>query len=329
MSVTAARSDGGVNSDIEASAVGFAHPALFYADMAGYLAATVAFITAGLDAGEPVMVAVPGPNLDRIEAELGGRSEQVRTADMTVAGRNPGRIIGSVLSAFADEHRGRRVRVIGEPIWAGRSTTEYPACVQHEALINVAFAGRAATILCPYDTRQLAPQVLLDAARTHPVLIEGASETTSRSYADPLKLAAGYNESLPEPDSEADVEVLVFDAAIGARGVRRFVHDRAVAAGLSPDRVSAIRCAVGEVALNTIMHTAHPGIVLVWVQDAQLVCEVKDSGVITDPLVGRRVPAPHDGAGSGLFLVNSLCDLVRSHHGEHGSTTRMYMRVAA
>ena len=41
-----------------------------------------------------------------------------------------------------DAHPDKHVRVIGEPIWPGRSDLEYPACVQHEALINRAFAVR-------------------------------------------------------------------------------------------------------------------------------------------------------------------------------------------
>ena len=41
-------------------------------------------------------------------------------------------------SAFVREHPGSRVRIVGEPIWAERTDEEYPACAEHEALINVA-----------------------------------------------------------------------------------------------------------------------------------------------------------------------------------------------
>ncbi len=305
----------------------FVHPALFYCGPADYLSGTVPFIHAGLDAGEPVMVAVPGPNLALIADALGDASSEIRMADMTVAGRNPGRIIGSVLTAFADEHAGRRVRVIGEPIWAGRTSTEYPACVQHEALINLAFEGRDATILCPYDTRRLTPDVIMDATRTHPLVYEGSVEMTSPSYENPLELVERYNDPLPDPEDAIDIELMVFDGAVGARAVRQFVHDRAVAAGLHPERVADIRRAAHEVALNTIMHTGQAGLLTVWVEDGQLVCEIQDSGVITDPLAGRRPPEPHDGLGSGLLLVHTLCDLVRQHRTAQGTTTRMFVRL--
>ncbi|OXM59002.1 MEDS domain-containing protein, partial [Amycolatopsis vastitatis] len=93
-------------------------------------------------------------------------AEHVRLLDMTAAGRNPGRIIPGVLRAFADTHAEQAVRIIGEPIWPARTDDEYPACVQHEALINHAFTGRDVTILCPYDTQNLAPEVLADAEAT-------------------------------------------------------------------------------------------------------------------------------------------------------------------
>ena len=154
----------------------FVHPALFYADEQEYLAGTVPFIREGLEAGEPAAVAVPGENLRLIQDALGDAGGAVRFLDMREAGRNPGRIIPGVLRAFADaQPAGTRVRIIGEPIWAGRTPTEYPACVQHEALINAAFQGRTATILCPYDILRLDPQVIADAHATHPTLLQGGS----------------------------------------------------------------------------------------------------------------------------------------------------------
>ena len=50
----------------------FIHPALLYGDAEEYLAGTVPFIRDGLAAGEPVAVAVPGPNL-QIHPRRAGR----------------------------------------------------------------------------------------------------------------------------------------------------------------------------------------------------------------------------------------------------------------
>ncbi len=174
----------------------FAHPVLFYRGEEQYAAGTVPFLRDGLNAGEAVAVAVPGPHLDLIRAGLGAGADGVRFLDMTEVGRNPGRIIPGVLRAFADAHADRRVRIIGEPVWPGRSAVEYPACVQHEALTNSAFADRDVTILCPYDADRLAPGVLADARATHPVLIDGDARLPSPAY-DPQGAIARYNEPLP------------------------------------------------------------------------------------------------------------------------------------
>jgi anti-sigma regulatory factor (Ser/Thr protein kinase) len=310
----------------------FVHEGLFYAGITDYLAATVPFVLDGLKAGEPVAVAVPGPNLERIAECLGDTADAVRMIDMTVAGRNPGAIMATVLTRFIDEHPGRRVRIIDEPIWAERSANEYPACVQHEALVNVALAGRQATLLCPYDTRHLEPSALVDATRTHPVLVEGGHRCASPSFHDPLRLAAALDVPLEPPPESADVEMMVFDANIGARGVRRFVHEHALRAGLDPGRTANLRAAAREVALNTLVHTGRPGILSMWVEAGHLVCEVQDSGSITDPLAGLRPPEPFDGddpRGSGLGLVHGVCDLVRTHLTGYGMTIRMYVRLGS
>lgn len=176
----------------------FVHPALIYRGDHEYVEATTRFVSDGVAAGEPVAVAVPGPRLDLIRGELGPLATDVRWIDMTRAGRNPGRIIPSVLRAFADAHRGGHVRIIGEPIWDGRTAVEYPACVQHEALINTAFGGRDVTILCPYDARALPHDVIADAHATHPVVISGDRQSVSPAY-DPDGVLARCNEALRHP----------------------------------------------------------------------------------------------------------------------------------
>jgi anti-sigma regulatory factor (Ser/Thr protein kinase) len=304
--------------------VPFVHPALFYADPAEYLAGTVPFIQAGLAADEPVAVAVPGENLERLQAALGTDAGRVQWHDMRVAGRNPGRIIPGVLLAFAAAHRGRPVRIIGEPIWAGRSAIEYPACAQHEALINAAFTDRHATILCPYDTGRLDPAWIDDAYRTHPVVWTPTGRWDSRHYTDPVTAAAGFNQPLPDPPAHAATIAVDF-AALPA--IRRFVAAQGRAAGLPDERVIDLTIAVSELAANTIEHTAGQGILAVWTDDRQVICQLTDTGHLTDPLAGR-IPVPPDQptGGRGLILTNQVCDLVRIHTEPDATTIRVQFR---
>ena len=302
----------------------FEHPALFYAGADEYVAGTVGFVQGGLAAQEPVAVAVPPDNLSLIRAALGGDAQRVRLLDMTDVGRNPGRIIPSVLSAFADQHRGGRVRIVGEPIWPGRTTDEYPACVQHEALINMAFAGRPVSILCPYDVTGLDDTALTDAEATHPVLIDAAGEHPSEGYA-PERIVASYNHPLPVSSSAV---VLPFDA-VSFSQVRRTAVEFARTGGLPGDRVGDVALAVGELATNSIVHGGGAGVLRLWTADDQLICEVSDGGRLTDPLAGRRPVPSQRLSGRGMLLVNLVADLVRVHTGPVGTTVRIHVALPA
>jgi anti-sigma regulatory factor (Ser/Thr protein kinase) len=302
----------------------FVHPALLYAGPTEYLAGTIPFIQGGLAGGEPVLVAVPGGNLELIRSALGVDAKHVVLKDMTVDGRNPGRIIPAVLLAFAAEHAGKPVRVIGEPIWAERSAAEYPACAQHEALINAAFHGRDAAILCPYDTTRLDAVWLADAYRTHPVMWTPTRQWESPYYADPVAVAATFAVPLASPPDDA-ATIQIRRGTLAA--IRRFAADRAREAGLSADRIVDLTIAISELAANTTVH-ADGGTLAVWVEDGQLLCQVDDTGYIDDALAGR-VPVAADEAtgGRGLFLVNQLCDLVRIHTRPGATSVRLYLRL--
>ncbi|MER5435458.1 sensor histidine kinase [Streptomyces sp. NPDC002588] len=298
----------------------FVHPALFYRGAEQYTAGVVPFVVEGLAAGEAVAVAVPGPNLELIKAGLGASAAKVELLDMTEAGRNPGRIIPGVLRAFADAHTAGRVRIVGEPIWAGRSAMEYPACVQHEALINAAFQGREVTILCPYDADGLEPGVLADARATHPVVIDTGIELASDVYA-PEEVVARYNQPLAHPPGAAS---LTFDAE-ALPLARSFAVQAAQQLGLARDRLQDLALAVAELTTNSVVHGGGSGILRIWAEGERIACEVHDRGRLTDPLAGRRPPARDQLGGRGLMLVHYIADLVRLHTAQDGTTIRFYL----
>ncbi|MET8561985.1 anti-sigma factor RsbA family regulatory protein [Streptomyces flaveolus] len=305
----------------------FVHPALFYAGAREYVAGTVPFVRAALAAGEPVAVAVPGENLRLIQDELGADGAAVRFLDMREAGRNPGRIIPGVLRSFADaQPPGRRVRIIGEPIWAGRRPAEYPACAQHEALINAAFRGREVTILCPYDTTRLDERALADAHATHPVVIPAGSgtERTSAAY-DPDDVVTRYNEPLPPaPDAGPDVLRCSFDED-SLSAVRHLATDHGARLGLTGLGLENLALITAELTTNSVIHGGGTGVLTVWPEGGHVLCEVRDKGRLADPLAGRRPASRDQRGGRGLLLVNLVADLVRTHSGAAGTTIRCYL----
>ncbi|HET6505022.1 MAG TPA: sensor histidine kinase [Amycolatopsis sp.] len=302
----------------------FVHPVLFYRGDGEYLDGLLPFIQEGLDQGAPVAVAVPGGRLALLSGALGAAAREVRMIDMAEAGRNPGRIIPGVLRDFADRYPDRAVRIVGEPVWPSRTETEYPACAQHEALINLSFTGRDVTIVCPYDAARLDDGILKDAWATHPTVWESGEARTSEYFA-PERVIADHNHRIRAPTGSPGYTV---DTYADLAAARRFVAGHAGERGLSADRVSELRLMINELATNSLAHTSGGCTVRIWRAGADLVCEVRDGGHLTDPLAGRRPSPPDWIGGRGLLLVNQLADLVRTHTSPTGTTIHVHCRLS-
>jgi hypothetical protein len=280
----------------------FSHEALLYDGPAQFLEGTLPFLRDGLARDEAMLVALPTERLALLERELGQDAERVCFADMAVLGRNPARIIPAWRD-FLDEQgaAGRPFRGIGEPIWAGRTPGELVECQHHELLLNLAFDGGPAwRLLCPYDTRALPRDVIQEARRSHPSLWEDGVGSSSTSYVAPgATLSQG--DDLPPPPAEAHRLAFTVERL---SDLRRLVARCAGSAGLGPKRTSDLVLAASEVATNSVLHGGGEGTLSIWREPGALICEVRDRGRITDPLVGRERPSPHPPRGRGRWLVN-------------------------
>ncbi|WP_327250589.1 sensor histidine kinase [Streptomyces sp. NBC_01244] len=303
----------------------FVHPALFYSDLPGYVAGVGAFVRESLSTGAPVLVAVPGPHLEALRDSLGADASGVTWTDMTELGRNPGRILAA-LQDFADLHVSRAARIVGEPIWPGRSPAEILEATRHEALINTAFTGRPATILCPYDARGLAPEVLADARRTHPTLIEDGLDLPSPVYTDAAQVSADCDRPLPEPEDEPPRFAYAHG---GLAEVREYAEGWAYGTDLTPARRGDLVLAISEAAANSLSHGGGKGTLRLWTTGgpgAGVVAEIHDSGRLADPLAGRRRPSlASANGGRGLWMIHQLCDLVEVRALDDGFTLRLHM----
>ena len=92
--------------------------------------------------------------------------------------------------------------------------------------------------------------------------------------------------------------------------IRAVVHRYAIQAGLTEARAIDLTLAVSEVAANTVKHAKSPGSLNIWYDAKEIVCQIHDEGVITDPLAGRREPSLDALGGHGLWIVNQVCDQV-------------------
>jgi anti-sigma regulatory factor (Ser/Thr protein kinase) len=299
----------------------FHHEAVFYRGREQYLAGTLPAMREALADDGAVLAAVADDKQRLFEDALGSDAEAVQFVDIRHLGRNPACIIPAWREFVRDAGHGPVVG-IGEPVWPGRSAAELVECSRHESLLNLAFdGGRPWRLLCPYDTAGLADDVLDEVYRNHPRVGRNGMSAPSRDYAGPVT----REDALPTPTRHPTE--LVFgphDLAIA----RHFVAARARAAGLDGERLEDVVLAVNELVANSIRHAGGDGVVRAWHDGGTFYCEVRDRGVIGDPLAGRERPSGlHDG-GRGLWIVNHLCDLVQVRSSAEGTVIRAQLDLA-
>jgi anti-sigma regulatory factor (Ser/Thr protein kinase) len=308
-----------------AGGVAFRHEALLYSGHDGFVAGTIPFIRAGLEADEPVLAMVSQTKIDLLREALNGAADDVHFADMHEVGSNPARIIPA-WREFVDNYgiAGRSLRGIGEPIWSERSPAELVECQRHESLLNLAFGdGCAMRLLCPYDTHALDGAVIAEAHRSHPVIVEDGAERDSDSYHGIDLVAAPFAHPLSSPPRDAATLVFTGDTL---DAVRHFIATKAEQVGMDSVGRSDLVLAVNEVATNSVVHGGGDGTLIVWREDETLVCELRDSGHFDHPLAGRERPHPGRVGGHGLWLANQLCDLVQVRSFSTGTVVRLHVR---
>ncbi len=313
-------------TSIDARQRGFIHSALLYHSEREYLDFVVRFVVDGLANEEPVLIAIPGDRLPSLRDALwlaceDGLPANLRLVDITEVGRNPGHFL-AMEGSFTAAHPGRRVRIVSQVVWPGRTADELLACAQHEALVNGAFAGHDAVALCLFDAEQLDEDVLAEARCTHPLLWKCGSAYRSAEYApdDALERC-----NRPLPTNPGAVTYTVRQKA-DLRPARSFAVDYAGWVGLSRDGIEDLQLIATELASNSLMYTEGACQLAFWRHDEHLVCEARDTGRFEDPLAGRRPPGASGTASRGLFMVNAMADLVRTHTARTGTTIQAYLR---
>jgi anti-sigma regulatory factor (Ser/Thr protein kinase) len=216
------------------------------------------------------------------------------------------------------------VRGIGEPIGPDRSADELVECQLHEKLINVAFdAGPAWQLLCPYDLAVLPAEVVNEARRSHPFVVEDGLHLPCGAYSDLGWLDEPFQGPLPEPTA-APVDFGFETESLA--GLRHSVFSLAVAKGFDTARATEVVIAVNEIATNSLRHGGGSGTLRAWVESDTLIFEVRDAGHIHEALVGRRRPGQDGASGRGLWMVNQLCELVQVRSSHEGSAVRLHFR---
>lgn len=300
----------------------YRHEALFWHDAASFTAAMVPFVTDGLAHDEPVMLALVPEHEGWMRDALPGDTPEVTFVDMSRLGANPARIIPA-WQQFLDTHavRKRPARGVGEPIWSGRRSEELLECQLHEALLNVAIDPEIPFwLVCPYDTVHLGAEVLEEAYRSHPVIVEAETYTGSARYGGRDHVDLMLGSELAALDGHPLSTEFTPD---NVNRLHAYLKLELYVAGCSAERAADLAEAVQSLAQGSIRRGASSAEVRIWVQPHAVVCEVVDDTVVSDLLWGRRVPSEVD--HDGVWLTNQLSDLVQTRSTPYGTTVRVYL----
>ncbi len=306
---------------------GYRHEALIYRGLDGLIDAVVPFVLDALALGQPVFLALTPARLEWVTTALGDRSDQIQTglievADITALAANPARLIPA-LQDFLDRRSrdDQPVRMVVEPTWGGRRAAEIQESQFHDALLNLAISPDVPLwLLCPFDADTLEPAGIEEASRSHPTIVEAAGYRGSTSYGGAYHVSAFFGTPLPVP--VGPVRNLVVSGDDGHQ-VADWVRRWAEGSGLSVQRSGRLAAAVRAIAAASV----RPGrseVLQMWQQGCALICQLRDSGRVHDPLIGCRPAGQDNSRGHAVKLANDLCDLVQVRSGPDGTTVRVH-----
>ena len=302
----------------------FRHDAAVYTDDDEFLAMAVPFVSEGVELGEPVLVTTTPANITLLRDALGPNANGFDHAETAYFGRRPPERATEFFRYWqrkAVSSTARHVRVLAEPLWAGRTPDDVRAWRRMESGLNVVLASTNVWMICPYDTRVVSEEGIAHALKTHPADVRGTEPIPSPDYVDPVEYARECD-AVPLSERPADAVVLPLRGDLNA--LRRFIVGRAMDFGLSEERAAMLTVAVGE----TLAFLRDDGHVAMWPSDGTVVCELSGaSGASLDPFAGFRPPevrAPTE-PGDGLWITRQICETVDIRAGNGTTVFRLRM----
>jgi transcriptional regulator with XRE-family HTH domain len=165
----------------------FEHRVLPYGSDEEFLAAAVPFLAEGVARSHFVLAVTTKAQIGLLKDSLEDQSGHVEFADSVDWYRSPNAAWNGYRAFVKQKFEAGAtwIRIVGEPVWAGRSAAETNTWTRYESMINLALASSPATIVCPYDVRSVSADVVVDAHRTHPEVLQGTNKAASRTYREP------------------------------------------------------------------------------------------------------------------------------------------------
>jgi anti-sigma regulatory factor (Ser/Thr protein kinase) len=298
------------------------HDAMLYGTDDEFAGSVVPFLRAGLARGEVVAAVVTRSNIALLRDALGPDEPLVSFHDRAEWFTRPAAAIANADRLMAEAAGGGQpgIRMVGEVAFG---PDRHPTWSRYESALNQVLGRSPAWLLCPYDTRVLAPQVLADAERTHPATMIDHERTPNARYLAAEQFLSSAPEPMPPVSGAPAIAIDVDEVAPARRALRAVLAERGWD-GL--DRYDDLVLAVSEVVANGIRHGAGRRQLRVWVHGGTATCEVTDEGAgVPDLLAGYRPPDRHQAGGRGLWIVGQLCDALAIERRGEATVVRFAM----
>lgn len=148
------------------------------------------FLAEGIERSEAVLALTTPANTELLREDLGKDARHVEFIDASTWYTTPIAALEAIkLFAEAKLHDGAHwVRFVGDPPWAG-SDADVRLWVRYEAIFNLVFSAAPVSVICAYDERVVAPEIVRDAHLTHPHVIDEQGTSQSPGYTDPGRCA--------------------------------------------------------------------------------------------------------------------------------------------
>ncbi|MHA6794638.1 ATP-binding protein [Pseudonocardia bannensis] len=307
-----------------ATPVRLRHAVGFHSSTDDLVGQMVPLVTAALDRGEPVALAV-GPTTERaLHDALGGSAGLIGLSEPDTVTRGSGQTMaarrarelreltaGAVPVTVVSEHNSR---LDG---FDGRYWTEW------DAAVNVAMGELPVSLICFYPELPLHLEILDGARRNHPLVLAGGELRHNPEHRCPRDVLRSTPAAAPMLLGPPD-RALTY-TAWQLHEVRRAVEHLVTEAGsFEESRIEDIVLAVNEVATNAVEHGTSEAQIALWICEEGLVCEVHDGGDLTEPLPGLCAPHPSDPRGRGVWIARQLCDVLHVWRNADGTHVRMH-----
>ncbi|GAA4539883.1 ATP-binding protein [Pseudonocardia xishanensis] len=282
----------------------------------------VEFAGAAVRRGERLALAVPA-DVEQAVFRAVGEAGIVSLATPSGAGGGSGQTTAALrareLRALVQSDAGVTVLCAHDPALDGVDGGYW---TELDAALNVALGDLPVDVVCLYPGFPLHLEVLEGAQANHQYLMVGGALQENPRHRCPQVVLRERDPSTPLVLGPPDLTHRYNSWQL--HEVRGLVATLAPELGFDPVRAEDLVLAVNEVATNAVEHGSPQAEIHLWATAAGLVCEVHDTGELTEPLPGMVAPHPADPRGRGIWIARQLCDLLHVWRDRTGTHVRMH-----